>query len=394
MEATPPFGGAVDPAFSAVADAFRANFAVDEPELGASLCVIAGRRVVVDIWGGWTDPTRTTAWARDTLVDAYSVLKPVAAVLALRLVGQGSLDLDAPIADVWPEYGDEWKGQTSLRDVLSHRAGLPGVRATLEPDAMYDWDRMCTALASSEPWWTPGTGHGYHVNTYGFLAGEPVCRATGMPFGVALRELITGPLDLDLHVGLDDADLDRVADIDTPPLPAERGEHADDAPPADARIPEPDDEHGLMLLHAYFNPPGLSGIGVMNTSAWRRAAIPSTNGHATARAVAAFYDALLPGAHERVVSRLLLDEATTTHSEGDDIVLGRPTRFGLGFALHEDARPIGVSPASFGHYGYGGSLGFADRDADVACTYLINRPGDRWQNPRTIRVVEAVRDCL
>ncbi|HEU5302335.1 MAG TPA: serine hydrolase domain-containing protein [Acidimicrobiia bacterium] len=394
MPAAAPFGGAVDPAFAPVADAFRANFTVDEPELGASLCVVAGRHVVVDVWGGWTDPTGTTAWARETLVDTYSVLKPVAAVLALRLVEQGSLDLDASIAHVWPEYGDERKAQTSLRDVLSHRAGLPAVRATLEPDAMYDWDGMCAALAASEPWWTPGTGHGYHVNTYGFLAGEPVCRATGMRFGVALREHITGPLDLDLHVGLDDGDLDRVADIDTPPLPAAGGEHADDAPPADARTPDPDDEHGLMLLHAYFNPPGLSGIGVMNTPAWRRAAIPSTNGHATARAVAAFYDALLPGAHGPILSRALLDEATTTHSEGDDIVLGRPTRFGLGFALHQAARPVGVSPASFGHYGYGGSLGFADRDADVAFAYLINRPGDRWQNPRTIQIVEAVRQSL
>lgn len=388
-----PFGGTVDPAFSAVADAFRTNFSVDEPDLGASLCVIAGRRVVVDLWGGWTDAATTTPWASETLVDTYSVLKPVAAVLALCLVEQGSLDLDAPLAAVWPEFADEEKAGISLRDALSHRAGLPGVRATLEPDAMYDWDGMCTALADSRPWWTPGTAHGYHVNTFGFLAGEPVCRATGMPFGEALLELVTGPLDLDLHVGLGGADLARVADIDTPPIP-QPGDGADGAPPAMAKLPDPDDAHGLMLLHAYFNPPGLSGIGVMNTREWRQAAIPSTNGHATARGVAGFYDALLPGAHERLLSRALLDEATTTHSDGDDVVLGRPTRFGLGFSLHQDGRPVGVSPASFGHYGYGGSLGFADPDADVACAYLISRPGDRWQNPRTIRVLEAVGSCL
>ena len=387
----------MDPAFAPVAEAFRANFAVEEPDLGASLCVIAGRRVVVDVWGGWIDPMQAAPWQRDTLVDAYSVMKPVAAVLALLLVESGALALDGSLDSVWPELAQGEKSQLTLREVLSHRAGLPGVRATLEPDAMYDWDRMCAALAASDPWWQPGTAHGYHVNTFGFLAGEPVRRATGMPFGTALRELIAGPRDLDLHVGLVDADLDRVADIDAPPLPsdADRDDDEDDnAPPPARTLPEPDDEHGLMLLHTYFNPPGLSGIGVMNTRECRQAAIPSTNGHATARAVASFYDALLPGAQHRLLSTALLDEATTTHSEGEDLVLGRPTRFGLGFALHQEGRPIGVSPASFGHYGYGGSLGFADPDADVAVAYLINRPGDRWQNPRTIRVANAVRDCL
>ncbi len=395
MRHSAPVGGTFDPAFAAVADAFRTNFAIDEPDLGASLCVIAGRRVVVDVWGGWTDATRVTEWQRDTLVDTYSVLKPVAAVLALLLVESGGLSLDAPLAGIWPALADEHKSRLSLRQVLAHRAGLPAVRATLDPEAMYDWDGMCAALADSAPWWIPDTGHGYHVNTFGFLAGEPVRRATGMPFGEALRELITGPLDLDLHVGLADDDLGRVADIDTPSLPPRSGaEPDDDAPLPEPTLPDPDDEHALMLLHAYFNPPGLSGIGVMNTDAWRKAAIPSTNGHATARAVAAFYDALLPRAHERLLGAALLDEATSTHSEGDDIVLGRPTRFGLGFSLHQDGRPVGVSPASFGHYGYGGSLGFADPDADVACAYLISRPGDRWQNPRTVRIVDAVRSCL
>ncbi len=118
-----------------------------------------------------------------------------------------------------------------------------------------------------------------------------------------------------------------------------------------------------MVLHAYFNPRGLSGVGVVNTAAWRQSAIPSTNGHATARAVAAFYAALLPGAQDRILGPALVSEATTPHSEGNDIVLERPTRFGLGFGLHLDERPIGTTAAAFGHYGFGGSLGFADPDA-------------------------------
>jgi CubicO group peptidase (beta-lactamase class C family) len=218
-----------------------------------------------------------------------------------------------------------------------------------------------------------------------------VCRVTGSPFGAALRDRMTGPLGLDLHVGLGDADLARVADIDaygsTPNGVADRPEP-----------PEPPvltgDEHQQMILHAYFNPPGLSGIGVMNTAEWRQSAIPSTNGHATARAIAGFYAALLPRAPQQVLGRGLVAEATTTQSEGHDRVLDRPSRFGLGFALHQDERPVGATPAAFGHYGYGGSLGFADPDAGIAFAYLINRPGDRWQNPRTRSLLDALRSCL
>jgi CubicO group peptidase (beta-lactamase class C family) len=383
-----PLGGRIDPAFGALGEAFRANFvpsADRPPDLGAALCVVVDGAVVVDCWGGWCDPSMRRPWARETLVNAYSVLKPVAAVLALMLVEAGELDLDGPVAAVWPGFAQAGKAHITLRDVLAHRAGLPGVRAVLPDAAMLDWDTMCGGLAASRPWWEPGRGHGYHVNTFGFLAGEPVRRRTGSSFGGALRARMTGPLDLDLHVGLDAADLTRVADIDTPGPVSE--------PPGNPVVLT-GDERQQMLLHAYFNPPGLSGFGVVNTAAWRRSAIPSTNGHATARGVAAFYASLLAGAPHPLLARGLVAEATTTHSEGHDLVLDRPTRFGLGFALHLDERPVGTTPAAFGHYGYGGSLGFADPDAGVAFAYLINRPGDRWQNPRTRALLDAVRSCL
>ncbi len=387
-----PFGGRTDPAFAAVGEEFRANFlpaAGRDPDLGAALCVVADGAVVVDAWGGWCDPAMQRPWARETLVNAYSVLKPVAAVLALQLVEAGELDLDGPVAAVWPEFAQAGKASITLRDVLAHRAGLPGVRARLPDDAMYHWDTMCEGLAASRPWWEPGRGHGYHVNTFGFLAGEPVCRRTGSPFGAALRARMTGPRGLDLHVGLGDADLPRVADIDAPGT-TPSGTADPHHPPAALT----DDVHEQMLLHTYFNPRGLSGIGVVNTPEWRRSAIPSTNGHATARAIAGFYAALLPGSPEPILGRGLVAEATTTQSEGHDCVLDRPSRFGLGFALHQDDRPVGATPAAFGHYGYGGSLGFADPDAGIAFAYLINRPGDRWQNPRTRVLLDAVRACL
>lgn len=383
-----PFGGWVDPAFAPLGEAFRANFvssAGTSADLGAALCVVADGIVVVDCWGGWCDPAMRRPWERATLVNAYSVCKPVAAVLALMLVGTGDLDLDGPVAAVWPEFAQADKAHITLRHVLAHRAGLPAVRARLPDDALFDWDVMCDGLAASRPWWEPEQGHGYHVNTFGFLAGEPVRRRTGSPFGAALHERITGPLDLDLHVGLDAADMTRVADIDTPDRASDQ---------ADAPVMLTGDERAAMLLHTYFNPPGLSGFGVVNTDEWRRSAIPSTNGHATARAIAGFYASLLAGASHPVLARGLISEATTPHSEGLDLVLDRPTRFGLGFALHLDDRPVGTTPAAFGHYGYGGSLGFADPDTGIAFAYLINRPGDRWQNPRTRALLDAVRSCL
>jgi CubicO group peptidase (beta-lactamase class C family) len=383
---TTPFAGRVDPAFGAVDEAFRTNFepSADRPaDLGAALCVIADGAVVADCWGGWCEPEQQRLWTRDTLVNAYSVLKPVAAVLALTLVEAGDLDLDDPVVSVWPEFAEAGKADVTLRHVLSHRAGLPGVRALLPEDAMLHWDTMCDGLAASRPWWRPDEGHGYHVNTFGFLAGEPVRRRTGTSFGDELRTRVTGPLDLDLHIGLDVSDLSRVADIDA-------RNQVPDAPAAALTGGEREE----MVLHAYFNPRGLSGVGVVNTAPWRQSAIPSTNGHATARAVAAFYAALLPGAQDRILGPALVSEAMTPHSEGNDIVLDRPTRFGLGFGLHLDERPIGTTAAAFGHYGFGGSLGFADPDAGIAFAYLINRPGDRWQNPRTLALLDAVRSCL
>ena len=397
-----PFGGRVDDAFGAVRDAFRANFAPGADgtrDLGAALCVIAGGTVVVDCWGGWRDTDEQRPWGSDTLVNAYSVLKPVTAVLALRLVERGLLALDSPIASVWPELAQAGKEEITLRQVLAHRAGLPAVRRVLPDDALYDWDVMCAALAESAPWWTPGSAHGYHVNTFGFLVGEPVRRSSGMQFGDALRELVTGPLDLDVHVGVTDGDLARIADIDAPApgtlVPVRSaGQHGAGEHGAGEDGAGEHEERRRMLLHTYLNPPGISGIGTVNSLAWRRAVIPSTNGHATARSVAQLYASLLPGATRPLLSVGTLREATTTHSDGHDVILDRPSRFGLGLALHRDERPVGVTESAFGHYGYGGSLGFADPDAGVAFGYLINRPGDRWQNPRTRSLLEAVRASL
>jgi CubicO group peptidase (beta-lactamase class C family) len=252
---------------------------------------------------------------------------------------------------------------------------------------MYDWELMTSSLASQRPFWQPGTGHGYHVNTFGFLVGEMVRRVTGLRVGEALREFVTGPLGADYHIGLVAAEHHRVADF----VPPQYFQNPDLKQLARALNASGDSERDVMIRHTYFNPLGLSGEGVVNTAAWRKAEIPSTNSQGTARGVAAVYSAFLGSG---LVGESLRSDALGTQSEGRDLIIERPSRFGLGFQLPQETRPIGPNPGSFGHFGYGGSLGFADPETGVAFGYLMNRPGARWQTARVKNLIDAVYASL
>jgi CubicO group peptidase (beta-lactamase class C family) len=349
--------GSCDPAFAPVADAFREN--LDE-EIGAAVVVRVGGRTVADLAGGWADAARTRPWRHDTVVDVFSTGKAFVALTVLSL----GLDLD----------GRAWQDAT-LRQVLAHRAGHPAIRAELPAEAVFDWERIVGELESQEPWWEPGSAHGYHVNTFGFLCGEIVRRASGerlqerfarltqagasaafgAPAGAEVAEFVW---DLEAGGGGDGTDLDE-----------------------DAR---------LLLGRAYFNPPGINGLGTVNTPAWRAAEIPSANAHASARGVADVF-ARIPG----LLGPELLAEATRPASDGEDAVLRRHTRFGLGFQLSQPDRPLGTGPRSYGHFGAGGSLGFHDPDAGVVFAYVCNRcEGRRWQTARNRRLLDALGGCL
>lgn len=377
-------GGWTDPAFATVADAFADNFAT-HGEVGASVCVHVDDRVVVDLWGGRADGTGSRAFGPDTLVDVFSVGKSLVALLAAQRIDRGELDPGEPVHRRWPAFARAGKEDVTLRHLLTHQAGLPAVRRRLPPDAMLDWELMAGALADQRPWWEPGSGHGYHVNTFGFLVGEVLRRTTGRSVGALLRDEVAAPLAADVHLGLPDAEHARVADF---LWPAE--------PPAEQE-PEGLDEHQLMLHNTYFNPSGLSGAGVVNTPAWRRAEIPSTNAHASARGIARVYAALAAGGRlgsVEVVGADTLAAAATEQVAGPDRVLQRPTRFGLGFQLTQPERPLGPNPGAFGHFGAGGSLGFCDPEARVAFGYTMNLLGPRWNNPRNRGLIDAVYRSL
>jgi CubicO group peptidase (beta-lactamase class C family) len=374
-----PIGGTCEPAFAAVRDAFAENFA-ERGEVGAGVTVIVDGNTVVDLVGGWADEARERVWQPDTIVDFYSVGKAIVALLALQLVDEGAIDLDAPIAAIWPEFAFGGKETATLRHALCHRAGVPAIRAPLTNDDLWHWDRMAAALAATDAWWEPGTRHAYHTNTYGHLVGEIVRRASGTMPGARLRDVVE-PLGADVWWGVPEREQHRCADVIW----------------AAPRALGPVDTRGLsgdasMVALGYFNPPGYSSMGVVNSSEWRAAQVPSTNGHGTATGVARVYAALLEP--HRLLSLELLAEATRPQSEGYCPVLGEEVTFGLGFKPTVPRRPFGPNPKSFGHFGTGGAVGFADPDARVAFGYVMNHVIPRWQSTRNRALIDAVYASL
>ena len=386
MAAVPEIHGSCDARFVGVREALAENFR-DRGEIGAAVALSLDGRAVVEIWAGWADRARRRPWRYDTLVDVFSVGKAMAATCLLTLVEEGRLDLDQPVSRYWPEFAAQDKDEITIRMVLSHRAGLPGIRRPLPETAMYEWGTMTAALAAESPWWSPGRTHGYHVNTFGFLAGEIVRRVSGNSLGELFRRRIAEPLEADFSFGVGQEDDGRVADylfeIEMAPTR--------DAPPGE------EGERAELLRSVYFNPPGISGLGTVNTRAWRAAEMPSTNGHGTALAIARIYNALACGGTidgVRVLGEETIEAAIAEHSCGTDFVLDRPSRFGLGFQLTQPERPLGTGRRGFGHFGAGGSLGFADPDQQLAFGYTMNRAGASWQNPRNRALIDAVYTAL
>ena len=383
--------GTCDDRFGRVRETFESAFARGE-EIGAAVAVTVNGEPVVDLWGGSADPAGTRPWTRDTLVNVYSTTKGMTALCAHRLVEEGRLRLDEPVATYWPEFAAAGKEHLPVRWLLSHRAGLAAIRPLLPNDALYDWTDMTTALAEESPWWAPGHGHGYHAVTFGWLVGEVVRRITGSSLGTYFRTTFAEPLGADFHIGLPDHEHERVAELTSIPLPDP------DAPGVALATMILSDPEGVSA-RAFLNPPSLAEGP--NGAAWRRAEIPGANGHATARAVARIYAALanggtIDGVH--VLTPESIARCYADQSHGHDRVLGVSTRFGLGFMLTQPGIPgaaFGPSPRTFGHPGAGGSIGLADPDRHVSIGYVMNRMGPEiLVDPRASKLIDAVYASL
>lgn len=357
--AAPLIEGNVEPGFEVVADAFATNF-TEHGDIGAAVCVYHRGRNVVDLWGGWADREANRRWRRDTLQLVFSTTKGVAATCVHQLVERGVLDLDAPVATWWPEFAQAGKADIPLRWVLSHEAGLAAVTGEVTMHDVLGWHGVVEAIAAQAPVWEPGTAHGYHARSFGWILGEVVRRATGRSIGRYFAEEIAQPLGLDFFIGLPDDQRDRVAKL-YPPVIAPAVAQAMDA------FLGPDTLLGQVLR----GPSGLFGYDDM----WNRpevlaAEMPSSNGIGTARAIAKLYASLI-GEVDGV--RLLAPEtvarATRVQVSGPDHVIGLPMSFGLGYMTP----PSAGGPGAFGHDGAGGSLGVADPSGAWALGYVMNQ---------------------
>jgi CubicO group peptidase (beta-lactamase class C family) len=382
----PRVQGHCDERFAPIRAAFEGTFR-DPEELGAAVTVQVGGQTVVDLWGGWADAARTRPWERDTVVNVWSTTKGPIALCAHLLADRGQLDLDAPVATYWPEFAAAGKSSVLVRHLLSHRAGLAGLREPCSLADMYDWELSTARLAAMEPWWEPGTQSGYHALTYGFLVGEVIRRITGLLPGEYLHQEITGPLGIDFTIGLPEKETGRAAEL-VSPMGMTASEQAvfGELPP--------------VALASLANP--VIGAADANTPEWRAAHIPAANGHGTARAVAALYGIF---AHRGVADgrRVLSPEAAERAREGQglcrDLVVGfeyeHDTEIALGVWLSGLDASYGPNRRAFGHVGMGGSFGLADPEADVSVGYVVNRMGySVADDPRKRALVDAVYAAL
>lgn len=377
--------GFFDLRFEAVRDTFAEQFERTR-QRGAALCVQIGGETVLDLWAGLADEAGEQAWHSDTLVNLFSSTKTFTAVAALQLVAEGRLELDAPVAEHWPEFGCNGKHAITLRQLLCHRAGLPAIRRDLPAAALYDWQAMTAALATEQPWWTPGQAQGYAAITYGWLLGELIRRVDGREPGRAIVARVGEPLGLDFHLGLGEADELRVAH-----LGRMRNEFGDAAAQRlyKAMVGDPQS----VTARAFNNPPSILSSG--NKPEWRRMVQPAANGHGNARSLAGLYTGLLQG---RLLDDALLREMTREHSRGEDRVLLAPTRFALGCWLDQPEQAnatFGMGPLAFGHPGAGGCVGFADPEREVAFGFVTNTLGPYvLMDPRAQALARSLKQCL
>ena len=380
------------PGFEGVRAAFEHNLASGR-DVGAAFSAYHRGEKVVDLWGGVADTQTGRLWEEDTLALVFSTTTGVTAVCANRLIDEGRLDPDAPVVEYWPEFGRHGKETVPVRHVLSHRVGLAWIDGDMTLEEALSWEPVIEALENQRPHWEPGSTHGYHATTFGWLVGELVRRVAGRSVGTYLRDEIADPLDLDLWIGLPAEHEPRVAPLISMLPPGVTAE----------ALTEPGDNPILKMIADFLGPqtelgkslyaPGNAFIGtdIWNDPRVHGAEIPAANGIADARSLAKLYAACLGEVDGvRLLSPEQLDRAITQQTEGPNrVLLGLDVQFGLGFMLHTSLLPIG-GPRAFGHFGMGGSVAWADPDAELAYAYVMNKmelgvTGD----PRSSALIDA-----
>ncbi|PZT72970.1 MULTISPECIES: serine hydrolase domain-containing protein [unclassified Streptomyces] len=381
--------GEVAPGFEPVREAFMENFA-RHGDIGAAVCVYQHGRLVVDLWGGCADPETGRLWTRDTLQLVYSATKGATATAAHMLAERGLLDLDAPVARYWPEFSANGKADIPVRWLLSHQAGLVALDQPLPLAEALAWEPMAAALAAQRPLWTPGTAHGYHGRTWGWLVGEVIRRVSGRSPGRFFAEEIAGPLGLDFFIGLPASERDRVSRmvyrrpaVDLTTVPAEAVSEELREQVAAWRDPNSFSNRA----YAVTDPAAID----FDAPEVQAAELPSSNGIGTAHALARMYASLIGEVDGvRLIAPETLASATEEQASGMDQVLVFPSRFSTGYMLPTEGNLM-TGPNAFGHTGRGGSLAFADPEHGIAFGYAMNHIISGSDDVRAAALAEAVR---
>ncbi|OBI43467.1 esterase [Mycobacterium kyorinense] len=380
--------GVCAPRFERVRDAFEQNFALRN-EVGAAVAIYVDGELVVDLWGGSADEAGTRPWRQDTLAAVLSATKGLTSTCVHQLVERGELDLHAPVARYWPEFGQAGKQDITIAMVLGHRSGVIGPRSPLRCEDVLDWDFVCEKLAIAEPWWEPGAAQGYHLSSFGFILGEVVRRVTGRTLGQYLRSEIAEPLGADVHIGLASADLDRCADLIGKPHPDELLANAPDRP-----VTLDDHPKAGLAVSWGFIPD--DELGSNNRTLWRQLDLPDIGGHVSALGLATLYNEL---AQEKLLSRRYMEVVRTSQGGFDtDLVLGPRVAdhgWGLGYMLNQRC-VNGPNPRIFGHGGLGGSFGFVDLEHRIGYGYVMNRYDATKANadPRSVALSDEIYAAL
>ncbi|MBO0728404.1 MAG: beta-lactamase family protein [Acidimicrobiaceae bacterium] len=351
--------GTCDARFGAIRDALEDNLSSGE-ELGASIALDLDGQLVVDLWGGWRDEAQTQPWERDTIVNVWSTTKTVTSLAMLTLVSRGELDVHAPVARYWPEFAASGKEAVEVRHLLSHTSGVSGLDQPATVEDLYDWELSTARFAAQAPWWEPGTASGYHALNFGHLLGEVLRRITGRTLKTFVAEELAGPLGADFQIGAAASDVGRIAPVVAPP-------------PLDIDLTTIDP--ASPAVRTFTGPP--ADAANANTAAWRAADIGAANGHGNARSVARMLSPITLGGAANG-TRLLSDEAIKTifdrQSDGIDLVLGVPLRFGIGFGLPVPETVPYIPDGQVCFWGgWGGSVIIMDLERRMTFSYMMNR---------------------
>jgi CubicO group peptidase (beta-lactamase class C family) len=363
-------------------DLFAENFD-QSGELGASVCIRRNGEEILHLADGYCDREKTLPWTRETPVLIWSATKALSSACLIHAASEHGVELDRKVVDLWPEYGQNGKAETTLLHVLTHQSGQPALRDL--SISILDHDAVVDQLARQEPFWKPGAAHGYHPRTYGFLVDELVRRIThGTSVGAYFRLIFGDPLDLNLWIGVPESIAHDVAPIYAP--------RKTRTPGSDEPFYQALSDHGSLTRRAFSSPSGLHSPSQMNDPKVRRHSIPSLGGIGTAGALARFYQTLCS---DEIFSSEMIRRIAATQCTGKDEILRIDTAFGIGFmkdpqdGSKKTRRIFGPELDGFGQPGSGGSLGFCDQKNGIAFAYVMNQmePGI-FPNAKSLRLVD------